>query len=723
MLDEERVEIETFETIYGHEPGSSEEDIVSMLVGRYEDQQRDMEARFNQWAYNIRFTDGEQWLVQTDEGLGWFEPPHPDDEIRVTVNLTHGAIEYRIAKLTESRPQPKVLPHSNEIRDRDRTEAAQQLSSHLHRLLNLSERYEELLWYDSMCGCAFAYIGWASESGRFVAEKVSTVEVDEFGESRVVDRFVGVNGEIVDDEDLARLFLSGEVTFQVLPPWSVLVSDPEEVDFSKQRWVMIVTWEDEADFRAAFGAVADDVRGEEVVSTPMTHYQDLVSALSRGSAYANRRRLPTIRKPQSRVRLIRYFERPSDDFPTGRHFIVAGNKLVYEGGLPFGSPRFPLEQLRTRMRVRDFYGKPYVEDLIGPQRRINQLETHAVHYISLYASGGLMSQFGGLVEDSWLEGFGRVLYYEGDRPQPIAWPNMPSDVWNALNRAYDAFDRISGYSDVARGSVPPGVKAARAILELKRSNDTPLGRALQRFDRFVETTTHMMIQRARWGYAVPHVIEVLGHDVPHLTRSLMDDDLPTEFSVRVETDSMLRLSYPAKLEMLFELADRQWIDPASAKRMLNFGDWEHESGQWNRDYSRAREKIRTLENGGEVGVFWWEDDVVYMGAIEERLKDPSYENSPESFKMAMNKLWLAHFQQFRMKQAGELPPEMQAAMAPGRPDGRPPAGPDPMSAMPPPSPLPGGSPGVDFPSMDLTPEHDAWRPMGDMSATVVGQGF
>src|SRR5690606_39675898 len=101
-----------------------------------------------------------------------------------------------------------------------------------------------------------------------------------------------------------------------------------------------------------------------------------------------------------------------------------------------------------------------------------------------------------------------------------------------LSRAYENFDRIAAWADVARGDVPPGVKAARAILELKRSNDTPLGKALQRFDRAVELVSTKLIERAKWGYAEPHWIQIIGADSPHLVRAITSDDLPSRFTVK-----------------------------------------------------------------------------------------------------------------------------------------------------------------------------------------------
>ena len=135
-----------------------------------------------------------------------------------------------------------------------------------------------------------------------------------------------------------------------------------------------------------------------------------------------------------------------------------------------------------------------------------------------------------------------------------------------------------------------------------------------------------------------------------------------------------------------------------------------------------------LAAGQPVEVFWWEDDMVHMQAIEERLKDPRYEMSDPEFKANLNGLWMAHFNQFRMKQAGELPPALQAAMQQfGAPDGATgDLGAQPEGQAPPPppgEPLPGGRPGGEFPAMDLTEESNSYRPMRNMNATMAGQGF
>src|SRR5690606_7266122 len=133
---------------------------------------------------------------------------------------------------------------------------------------------------------------------------------------------------------------------------------------------------------------------------------------------------------------------------------------------------------------------------------------------------------------------------------------------------------------------------------------------------------------------------------------------------RIVAASLLVLSSPPKRDRRFEPADRQWATPESAMRLLSFADWEHQSGQWNRDYARARNKIERLLAGEPVGVEWWEDDKVHMLALEERMKDPRFDSLEPWQKMALTMLWTEHYKNWMMKQQGMLPPQLQALMQP-----------------------------------------------------------
>src|SRR5690554_5936298 len=99
--------VERFVQVYGHPPDADAEKIVDTVRNWWEEQDPAMWERFHRWVYNIRFTDGDQWIVSLD-GRTWYEPQRPSGVIRVTNNLMHRAIEYRIAKLTENRPTGKV---------------------------------------------------------------------------------------------------------------------------------------------------------------------------------------------------------------------------------------------------------------------------------------------------------------------------------------------------------------------------------------------------------------------------------------------------------------------------------------------------------------------------------------------------------------------------------------------------------------------------------------
>lgn len=648
-----------FEELFGHPPDADEDEIVDFVRDRWEEQDMAMWERFHRWAYNIRFAAGDQWLISTDART-WFTPPAPSRQVRITNNLTWKALQYRISKLTESRPIGKVIPHSNEVSDADRAEAAQQYVYHQDRALDMGAVYDEALWYDALCGVGFIYTGYETETGEFIAAKRAEVVMGEDGLPTAREFFVNADGEEVDEEGAFR-YRSGDVSCQVVPPWALRVSDPTEPSWKRQRWVIWGAIEEVSEIKRRFGRVADDVTGGDEYNA-FVYYEDLVSGWS-SDGYMRR---PKERQNVPRALVLQFFERPSEQFPQGRHIVVCGRELLHVGPLPFGNEKIgydlPFDMIRTELRLKDFYGRAPIEDMIPVQKRINQLESHAIEYIRLFTRGGIAAQYGTLIEESWQEGYGSILYFTGERPTPLSWPGMPADVWEALKRAYENFDRIAGWADVARGDVPPGVKAAKAILELKRSNDTPLGKALERFDRLVECVTEKLIKRAIWGYSEPHWINVLGADAPHLVRSVSAEDFPTEFTVKVETDSLLRLSYPAKLELLFELADRGWIDSASAMRLLNFADWEHRSGQWNRDYSMARLKIELLLAGQAAEVQWYEDDPVHMMAIEERLKDPRFTSLEPWQKTALTQLWLAHYQQWTMKQQGQLPPQLMQQM-------------------------------------------------------------
>lgn len=653
LLEEAYQAEERFEEIYGHPLDASDEDIVELVNERFDEQDSAAWERFHRWAYQIRFVDGDQWLITTD-GRTYFNPPAPDGTVRVVNNLSRKAAEYRIAKLTETRPIGKILPHSNEVDDADRAEAGQQLVRHLEKALNITELYDEALWWDTICGCGFMYVGWELETGEFVKAKKARMKLDEMGIPQVEFYFCDAEGNEVDPEGAFEYRL-GEVDVRVIPPWAIRVSDPLETDPDRQRYWIWSQLMEVSEIKRRFGALANEISGG-AEHTQYAYYENLVV----GGSPLHFRRPAREKEFEPKALVKSYFEKKSAEYPHGRYIVVCDDVLLHYGTLPYGD--IPFVQIRTNHRPHDFYGKAVVEDWIPVQKRINQLESHAIEYIRLFAKGGLAAEYGTLIEESWNDSYGSVLYYSGERPQPMAWGSLPSDVWQSLNRAYENFDRIAGWADVARGDVPGQVKAARAITELKRSNDTPLGKALQKFDIAVERLTRKLIERAQWGYAEERWIQVLGADVPHMVKSISAESLPVEFSVEIESDSMMRLSYPAKLELLFELADRQWISQQSAMRLLNFGDWEHQSGQWNRDYGRARWKMERLLQGEPVGVDWWETDAIHMLAIEERLKDPRYDTLEDWQKQALTQLWTMHLQQDMMKQQGAMPPMMEQGM-------------------------------------------------------------
>src|SRR5690606_24823610 len=105
--------------------------------------------------------------------------------------------------------------------------------------------------------------------------------------------------------------------------------------------------------------------------------------------------------------LKEYYERPSKKYPEGRFIVVAGDKCLHAGPMPYmigedGEPDFPFVRTVSIAHPGCFWGKSVIERLIPVQRRYNALRNRKAEYLNLVAIGQWYEPDGSLEDDTEL---------------------------------------------------------------------------------------------------------------------------------------------------------------------------------------------------------------------------------------------------------------------------------------------------------------------------------
>lgn len=292
--------------------------------------------------------------------------------------------------------------------------------------------------------------------------------------------------------------------------------------------------------------------------------------------------------------VLERYSAPSKDEPNGRLTIVAGDKLVYDGELPYinaaGDKRgFPFIRQCALNSPGSFFGASLIERLIPVQRAYNAVKNRK-HEFMARLSGGVYAVEDGAVDVESLEeeGFypGRVVVYrQGSQPPvPMNPGSVPAEFRDEEDRLLEEFRRISGVSNILNisgtGLTSMSGYALSLLLEQENARMTVTTESIRAAVK--EVSRHIL--RLYKQFADKKRLVVISGDsgaveaVAFIGSELGGDD------VVQETDSEMVESPATRKNMVLELmrygllSDENGMisnrNRAKIVEMLGFGNWE-----------------------------------------------------------------------------------------------------------------------------------------------------
>ena len=273
-----------------------------------------------------------------------------------------------------------------------------------------AELHAEALFWSEVCGTSFYKICWSKDKGRLLTEdglREGDVEID-----------VCPPYEIYPDNITAR---------SVDECRSIIHARAYPVSVVKERWGI------EPNVESRTGVMSVE-RGA------FTEYTGFVSADKEGY-----------------VLVIERYDRPTEEYPNGRLLIVAGDKVLYDGDLPYvtgvgGKRGFPFVRQVSVPAPGCFFGASLIDRMIPVQRAYNEVKNRKHEFFNRMTAGVLVAEDGSVdVEALEEEGIapGKViLYRQGcNQPQMLNFGSVPNEFNEEEDRLLKEFVSVSGVSD------------------------------------------------------------------------------------------------------------------------------------------------------------------------------------------------------------------------------------------------------------------------------------
>ena len=600
------------------------EELADFVNKEFERRRLDRKPFELQWRLNMEFLNGNQYMDIDTETMTIIDVPriywHQEREV---YNMISTIIETRIARLSRQKPIMKVRPASADQSDVSSAKVSSMLLTSTWHDEGMDRKYEKFIGWLETCGNCFFKPNWNKDKGRILQEDIGEKETFELDENKEEGHF------LQDDpfqSNKARITLrEGDIENEVTSPFE-MYPDNSHGDFDDCRSVIHA--------RAYHINDIEDWWGEKIEeeSVDVVTLQNNKSGMG-GLGYGVGSFRYTSQSLKKHALVKEYYELPSKRYPFGRMIVVAGNKTLYAGVLPYnvgedGEPSFPFVRAASIPVVGSFWGKSVIERCIPIQRRYNAFRNRKAEYLNLVTIGQWYAPEGIVEDESVLNNEpGNIIRYRnlgnGLKPEPVAFPNLPSSFEMESEQLMREFTAVSGVSELSRFSeAPSGVKSGVALSIANEQDDTRISMTANQIEVASVELGKIWLRMYRQFAIEPRVIRYAGKSSEIDVMYWQASDLRSD-DVIIDNSSALAETPAQRRQMIFDLMgtglfNRQESNPYSSEgvrkilEMLEFGHWEGgvDEDEGLQEGKAKRENRQLLD--GLIPINEYDDDAIHI---------------------------------------------------------------------------------------------------------------
>lgn len=548
------------------------QDIVQSVKQDYlarREARRSLEA---QWQLNINFYVGNQYsYIASNNNLSDYEKQYFWQEKEV-FNHIAPMIETRISKITRLNPNIEVLPASMDLADIKSAKLSKEIFKAVSNKLDLPSLSKYASTWCEICGTAFYKITWNSDAGMVIA---------------------------TDDKKAIR---EGDVDISVCSPFEILPDNLSCENISDMGSIIHAKAVSIDTIKNVYGV---DVEPENVHSFSL----DSGFGASGGLGYDAHINKVTNINLKNHCVLIEKYTKPNANLPNGRLTIVAGDKLLFDGDLPYlngdnNERVLPFIKQTSSYMPGCFYGVSIIERLVPIQRAYNAIRNRKHEFFNRISMGVLTVEDGSVDTDALeQDGLspGKVLVYRqgGQAPTIMETPDIHADFEAEEERLMNEFKNLAGVSDLMDNSENYTNLSGTALQLLIEQDDNRVISAIDSAKQALKALAKHILRLYKQFAMMPRLIKIAG-EMGDVEMFYWDKNSIRSDDVVFDTSTALGESVASRRSMLLQLLesgilydkDGNFSPSMRAKclDLLGFGAWEHSTDLNSLHINRAQEE-------------------------------------------------------------------------------------------------------------------------------------
>ena len=498
------------------------------------------------WLLNINYYNGNQYaeILPTGEISDVARRYYWQEEN--VYNHVAPLIESRLAKLNKIKAEVSCLPASSDASDISSAEFSTRLLRAVKENNEFKKMIEEATFWAEITGTAFYKVGWAKNKGMCVSVEDGIYEGD-------VDLSVCPPYEIYPDNLMAK---------DVDDCMSIIHARAYPVEVAERTW--------------------------GVALNPSTV-----------SVYGMNTAEPVSKKRQAKlngcemdgyVLVLERYSVPTKEYPNGRLLIVAGDKVLYDGDLPYinladGRRGFPFIRQVALLKPGSFFGGSIIERLIPIQRAYNSIKNRKHEFFNRMTAGVLLAEDGSVdtdnLEEDGISPGKVILYRQGcSQPQMLNFGEVPSEFGEEEDKLLNEFVTVSGETDYLTNDIYKGNLSGTALNLLIEQDNNRMSVTTESIRNAVKSVSEKILRLYKQFATTSRLQKISGDDGKIMLTYFKSNDISAD-----------NIVFDLDEEQVSTLADKRGL----ISDVVGMGLLNAENGEINESTRRKILKLLGLE--------------------------------------------------------------------------------------------------------------------------------
>ena len=363
--------------------------------------------------------------------------------------------------------------------------------------------------------------------------------------------------------------------------------------------------------------------------------------------------------------VVEYYQRPCREFPNGRLLVVAGDRLVHCGDLPYrngenGRRGYPFVKQCSLKLSGAFFGSSVIDRMIPVQRAYNAVKNRKHEFLNRLTMGVLAVEDGSVdTEELAEDGLqpGKILVYRqgATPPKMMGAESLPYDFREEEDRLLDEFILVSGVSEISSSTQNrTNVTSATGLQLLIDLDDTRLSVTTESIRCAIRCVGKHILRLMKQFAGKNRLMRAAGEGKKVKTYYFSASDVTSD-DVVFEADAGNANSPSERRSLIYELyrlgllEDETGRVPVQTKEKildaLGFGGLENARGIASLHTDKAAEENLTLVKE-PLSADWFDDDALHIAAHTRFVLSDEFKGAADA-----KERFIAHIKEHELQSA------------------------------------------------------------------------